>query len=279
MAGCIAFLNSRKTKMEKIDLAKLTEAKRKQLDPDNVLTQRGPTPVASTISETPTLSVPKVWKTPEQRADDEKSLQRRERAKLWLELTAAIGTRYTTCLMSRWVYHGSDTQQLRQREVVTRVAKYITQIPERIQGGSNIFLFGPPGTGKDFLVSCVMRDAVLDHGIKVVWQNGVEVYSAIRDAIDSEKSEKSLIRQWVAPQVLCLSDPLPPKGTLGDYQAAMLFQLIDARYRAKKPTWITLNVEDRAEAENRMGTQVVSRLVDGALVCRCEWSDYRKPAK
>lgn len=260
---------------EPIDLAKLTEAKRKTLDPDNVLTLREPSVVGSTSSSVARGVLARCSRTPEQIAEEAENYARSERIAAWHKLTSKIGDRYSACVIRRWQFHGDQDQHDRQKVVIEKIVTYMQQLPERVQGGSGVMLIGPPGTGKDFLVSCLMRDAILRHGIRVDWANGVDLYSSIRDAIGSEKSERSLISQWVRPTVLCLSDPLPPRGPLTDFQAGMLFQIIDARYRATKPTWVTLNVENRKEAEDRMGAQVVSRLIDGAMFSRCEWSDFR----
>lgn len=212
---------------------------------------------------------------PEQIAKDAESKERCERIARWQSLCSKVGDRYSNCVLARWKYHGDQSQQDRQRAVISRVAEYMRQLPERVQGGCGVLLLGPPGTGKDFLVSALMREGVLAHGMKVEWANGVDLYAAFRDAISGETSEKKLVSQWVVPSVLVLSDPLPPRGALTDFQASMLFRIVDSRYRAMRPTWVTLNVQDRNEACDRMGSQVVSRLADSALTCRCEWQDFR----
>ncbi len=76
--------------------------------------------------------------------------------------------------------------------------------------------------------------------------------------------------------MLVLDDVLPPNGVLTEYQASTLHRLIDARYRRCRPTWVTMNAADGAEAERGMGPQVVDRLRHGALALFCSWPSYRK---
>lgn len=218
----------------------------------------------------------------EREAAEKTEAQNRENAKryhTWQMLSRRIGSRYADCRLNAWKFHGDSAQQDRQRSVTDSIREYGKGILDRVKEGSGVFLFGPPGTGKDYLVAALMRCAVLAHGLEVEWANGVDLFGAIRDAIGGESSERQVVSQWVSPAILSLSDPLPPRGGLTDFQASMLFRIVDSRYRAMRPTWVTLNVENRAEAESRMGTQVVSRLIDSGLVCRCEWSDFRTAAK
>ena len=74
-----------------------------------------------------------------------------------------------------------------------------------------------------------------------------------------------------------LSDPLPPGGRLSDYQATMLYVILDRRYRECKPIWASVNTVGRDEADARIGAPLVDRLRDGALVLACNWPSHRKP--
>lgn len=241
-----------------------------------------PQPEALTISETledkTAKAVAKIAAAAKPDAIRQQQIDLENHAKrkaAWLVLESRIGQRYAGCELSQWRFYGTESERAKQQNVVNRIETYMRQLPENVAKAQGILLLGPPGTGKDFLMSVLMREAVLSHGIGVEWVNGVDLFAHIRDAIGGETTEKKLVSQWTTPPVLALSDPVPPRGDLTDFQASMLFRIIDARYRALRPTWVTLNVSDRAEAGRRMGSQVVSRLMDGATTLRCEWQDFR----
>jgi DNA replication protein DnaC len=78
------------------------------------------------------------------------------------------------------------------------------------------------------------------------------------------------------PNVLAISDPTPPLGELSDYQRSMLFRVVDRRYRDLRPTWVTINAADSAEAERKIAPNIIDRLAHGALVLRCNWPSYRR---
>jgi DNA replication protein DnaC len=97
----------------------------------------------------------------------------------------------------------------------------------------------------------------------------------MRDRIDSDITERQIVLDLVAPDILGISDVLPPSGPLTPYQAQTVMQIVDARYRQKRSTWCTLNVETGAQAAERMGLAVVDRLREGALVVNFDWESYR----
>ena len=88
-----------------------------------------------------------------------------------------------------------------------------------------------------------------------------------------------MIAELARPDVLCLSDPLPPVGALTQFQATMLYRLVDARYSRGVPTICTVNVADDAEADERMGVPTWDRLCHGAWKLHCAWPTYRRPAR
>lgn len=141
-----------------------------------------------------------------------------------------------------------------------------------------MILYGPVGTGKDHLAFALCR-SVIKSGRTVRWVNGQSWFGAVRDAMETDRSEASLVGDLAKPQLVCLSDPLPPVGALTQHQTTMLYRLIDARYAKGLPTICTLNVADDEEADLRMGPATWDRLCHGAWKLKCMWPTYRTPAR
>lgn len=203
---------------------------------------------------------------------DEQDRERRERGIAWGNLAQRLGPRYHECRIQ-----DMECYDEKLSAAVKRVEAYALKLTENVAAGNSIVLFGPPGTGKDHMLAALMRLAILGHGMTVDWCNGMDLYGDFRDSMDSKETrESSLIKNLVSPQILAISDPIPPWGDLTQFQAATLFRIIDGRYRQKRPTWITINIERGAEAAQRMGAAVLDRFREHSLQIHCNWKSYRE---
>ena len=179
------------------------------------------------------------------------------------------GERYKGCRLDSF-----EISHKAQEEVLEYLCKYADGLRANIKGGTNILLHGPPGTGKDHLLVAMVHEA-LALGIGVEWVDGADLYGAMRDRMGSDEAEQEFLRRYTSPDVLAISDPLPPMGAVTDFQRILLFRIIDRRYRDMRPTWMTLNVADREEAEKRLSPNICDRLGEGALRLTCNWPSYR----
>ncbi len=262
---------------EVVALQESIEERRKSLPP-----RPDPKPVGDA---TPKLPKPVKVLTPQQiAARDQQHAKAREeerkakREALWNTLVGQRGERYEKCTFGNFVVMQSDWSlgSRNDRKVAIGLAKeYARDIEANVHTGKNLILFGPSGTGKDHLLMAVARVATLDHGIRVTWHNGMELFADMRDTFGGRTTEKDFISKFTGPSVLAISDPLPPEDKLTPFQVSLLFRIIDRRYSEMKPTWLTLNVKTKAEAAKRLTPQIHDRLRHGACAVECDWESYR----
>lgn len=188
----------------------------------------------------------------------------------WSDAVEGLGERYRGCRLNNYEVNSAN------RAAHAAVTAYCENIREHVQDGSCLVFYGPSGTGKDHLMVAALHEACLA-GLHVRWINGLDWFGDNRDAIDRGDTEKAAIERLARPAVLAISDPKPPFGKLSDYQASMLFRLVDRRYRERRPTWITINVAKGIEAASTIGSAVYDRLSDRCVAVPCFWESYRKP--
>jgi len=177
--------------------------------------------------------------------------------------------------LDAWEFYGSDSYQASQQNVIAKVKAYCANMDKHLLNGRNLILFGTMGTGKDFLMANAMRFAVLELGSRVKWLNGAEMLDEFLSAQKGDYKQKLIRTLSIAP-ILAISDVLQPGAALTDSQNSTLLDLIDKRYRAKRPTWFTLNITDREDMEERTCPQLVDRLWENADVLECKWPSYRE---
>jgi DNA replication protein DnaC len=212
--------------------------------------------------------------TPEERRlrfDAETAAERKAlRQQQWERLLAQRGERYRDCRL-----HTFECSEGSQQAVVKQLVGFCHSIGENIGKGRGLILFGPKGTGKDHLAMACARAAIAAF-CSLRWVNGADLFGDFRDAMGSGERESDLLAKYTGPDVLWISDPLPPAGSLTEFQTTTLFRLLDRRYSHRLGTWITVNVAGASELEQRIGAQNFDRLRDGALVLHCNWKSYRR---
>ena len=200
-------------------------------------------------------------------------MSRKDKDHEWSRLTKAIGERYSGCRLDNF-----EVTTDAQKSVVGSLMRFSEELEGNIKSGRGIVLYGPPGVGKDHLLVGMSHETV-KIGLTVKWCNGMDLFAERRDYIQRQLAEKDLLREYERPDVLVISDPVPPWGELREGQSEFLFRLIDWRYRRLKPIFVSANFANSDDAKSRIGSQVLDRLKHGSLCCHCKWESYRQAGK
>jgi DNA replication protein DnaC len=184
------------------------------------------------------------------------------------------GKRYELCQLSEFLI-GNDEYSASRKQAVDKVKDFCEQL-ETGNVKRNLIFAGPSGSGKDHLMFYALRYAVMKCGVKANWTDGLAFFSRLRDAISTNTSEYDVMKEMYRPEILAISDPVPPIGQLSDHQRNMLYRLIDERYSHCKPIWITVNAANPRELDERMGVQLVDRLLHDAVAVNCYWPSHRR---
>lgn len=193
----------------------------------------------------------------------------------WGFLKSRIGERLTGASFETYECYGSEFDQRLQRQCVAELRAYAKDIDGAVASGNGLLLYGRVGTGKDHLAYSVGKEAA-QAGFVVKWLNGESFYSEFRACGPDRNHEYEVVGEFVQPQILWLSDPLPDAGVqLTDWQRRCLYRVVDDRYRDKRPTIVTVNASSKDDLFTRLGHQIADRLWGSSVVVHMNWPSHR----
>jgi DNA replication protein DnaC len=188
-------------------------------------------------------------------------------------LKAQLGERYSPELAALEKFRVYDMSG-RQAAALASMRNFIADMEGALRETRGLVLYGSVGTGKDHLLAAALY-RVASAGISAAWVSGEQVFQRIRDSMDTNQREETILELWLRPTVLGISDPVTPRGGLSDWDARVLAGLLDRRYRALRPTWLTMNAENEADAKNKLTPLIWDRFQDSAEMIPCLWQSFR----
>lgn len=200
------------------------------------------------------------------------------------QLASRFGERYFEVPREKRELYGTPEDQAKQKKVFAQIDSYIDNMATHFKTGRNLILCGSKGAGKDLALSQCMSHAILKGNVWIVWKNGTQFYVELKNAAmwrpgDDGGDLTYRIETYVNTKLLALSDPLPVTGSLTESQATSFLAIIDGRWRSRRPTWLTMNVASRKDAETRLGPMLVDRLFENAEIVFFDWPSYREHAR
>ena len=161
-----------------------------------------------------------------------------------------------------------------QTKAVSVAARWLSSIGARIASGDSLIFHGSPGTGKSHLAAAIVQGA-LQAGRTALYLSAYDLIFALRASYRPDAPTfQQEIRNLVYPELLVIDEVGAEVGK-GQEDVGPLNAVIDARYRAMRPTIVISNMKFD-DLKSRIGERMISRLLEGkGVVVAFDWQDYR----
>lgn len=155
------------------------------------------------------------------------------------------------------IYQSLEGYQItdKNKEAYDLVTKY--DIESLILNGDGIFLLGPTGTGKTWLLEYLIWTAATKYLIKSKIVKWAEFIAEIKEYSDWDTSLESTIEEYKKIPLLMIDDIGNP--AIPERRYEHIFNLFDYRYEHKKATLFTSNLNAETLKIN-LGDPILSRI-------------------
>ncbi len=173
--------------------------------------------------------------------------------------------------MAKWNFAADDGTN---PQMVTAMQNYVQHFDEFRQQGKGLLLFGNVGTGKTFLAACV-ANALIDKGVPCLVTNFARIANTVQGLFEGRQEYYDSLNKF---PLLVLDDLSAERKT--EYMQEIVFNVIDARYRANLPLIVTTNLtrEELQQPADITYQRIYSRLFEMCTPIEIAGSDRRHAA-
>lgn len=149
--------------------------------------------------------------------------------------------------------------------------RYVENFATMRERGQGLLLFGDVGCGKTYYAAAI-ANALLDRGYSVRFTN----FTRIANELGATFDKQDIFDELNGYSLLILDDLEAERNT--EYMLEVVYNVVDARYRAKLPTIITTNLtrEDLARANTLTKRRVYDRLLERCAIVEVKGANRRR---
>ena len=173
--------------------------------------------------------------------------------------------------MSTWTFENDDGSNPKMSNAMR---KFVENFPTFQKEGKGLLLFGTVGTGKTFLAACV-ANALIDNGIPCLVTNFARIANEVQGLFEGKQEYYDNLNKY---PLLVIDDLSAERKT--EYMQEIVFNVIDARYRANLPLIVTTNLtrEELMHPSDLMYQRIFSRLFEMCTPIEVSGKDRRQQA-
>lgn len=173
--------------------------------------------------------------------------------------------------MREWTFANDDMQN----PTLTRaIQNYVANFDTLKAEGKGLLLYGSVGSGKTF-AACEAANALIDKGHPVLVTNFAKLVNILQEQFNTRQTYIDSLNKF---SLLVIDDLAAERDT--EYMLENVYNIIDARYRAKLPMIITTNLTgaELKNPDNVSKQRIYSRLLERCFPIEVNTKDRRKAA-
>ena len=173
--------------------------------------------------------------------------------------------------MSTWTFANDDGSNPKMSNAMR---KFVDNFPTFQKEGKGLLLFGTVGTGKTFLAACV-ANALIDMGIPCLVTNFARIANEVSGLFEGKQEYYDNLNKF---PLLVIDDLSAERKT--EYMQEIVFNVIDARYRANLPLIVTTNLtrQELMHPADLTYQRIFSRLFEMCTPIEVSGADRREKA-
>lgn len=172
--------------------------------------------------------------------------------------------------MASWNFANDDRSR---PELSDAAQRYADQFQQHMRDGKGLLLYGPVGTGKTYLAACI-ANAVIEKGYRPLMTN----FASVANKLQSTWEKQEYIDELCKYDLLILDDLGAERKS--EFMQEMVWNIIDARYRAGGPVIVTTNLtpEELAQPADIGYSRIYDRVLERCLAVKVDGRSRRRVA-